>query len=250
MHNDPYAPPARRYTQLPRYFRWFSAHCVVRQLDDSDVARVLGTVTQTGFAQCRTGAAPQTNDQVVDALHAAQDDWRKGTRYAMAVLKKLSHDFVGWVELAPHAANARGAANRGAWFVDGFLHPDFFQTTLALEAFGATADLAFSALNAQTLCARCPAGNERIADVLNTHGFIEVAAAGKLDPVTGAARTDALYELGLSDWLATSGTRVAAETPASMPQINSRRRQDSEMPAPAITAQWVAAGMRAELTLL
>jgi RimJ/RimL family protein N-acetyltransferase len=201
MNDIQFRPQVRRYSQLPRFFRWFSDHCVVRQLDDSDIARVWRTVSHPSFGQCCTGRAPATNDAVVETLHAAQTDWRRGTRYAMAVLRKQSHDFVGWVELAPNA----GA--KDAWTVDAFLHPDFAATPLALEAFAATADLVFSALNAQKLYARSPAGSSRFDDLLNAHGFIQVAAAGHADPVTGDRRAHALYELGVRDWL-TTGMRA------------------------------------------
>src|SRR5208282_3007489 len=98
--------------------------------------------------------------------------------------------------------------------------------------FGAAADLLFSALNAQKLYARCPRANLRYEDILNAHGFIEVAAAGTRDPSTGRERASAQYELGLPDWHALRRAQAMLES------------SDDQ-----ITAQWITTGARAELTL-
>ena len=227
MNNKTFHAQTRRHTQLPRFFRWFSSHCVVRQLDDSDITRVWRTVQARGFARCCSASAPTTNAEVVEALRVAQADWLRGVRYTLAVLRKTSHDFVGWLEVRPHANE------KGAWSLDAFLHPDFFGTPLALEAVAATADLLFSALDAKKLYARCPRGNVRFEDLLNAHGFIEVAAAGSRDPATGRERSSSLYELGHRDWLEV------------------RRAQATLHPSDdPVTAQWITTGLKKELTLV
>jgi RimJ/RimL family protein N-acetyltransferase len=227
MDKNSYLTSSRRYTQLPRFFRWFSNQCVVRQLDDSDIARVWRTVQSRGFARCCSAAAPSTNAEVVEALRVAQADWLRGTRYSLAVLQKRSHDFVGWVDVAPLPTVKQ------AWTLDAFIDPGFFGSPLALEAVGAAADLLFSALSAQVLYARCPRGNPRLEDILNSQGFIEVAAAGTRDPITGRERQHAQYELGLRDWQALHRA-----------QVTLRSTEDQ------ITAQWITTGAKVELTLV
>ena len=230
MNQDIYVSSSRRYTQLPRFFRWFSDHCVLRQLDDSDIARVWRTVSSRGFGHTSSGKAPTSNDEVVEAMRAAQADWLRGTRYALAVLRKTSHDFVGWIELAPQPNE------KDAWNVDTFIDPAFFHDPLAFEVIGAAADLMFSALNAQKLLARCPRDNPRFEDILNAQGYIEVAAVGSRDPATGRARNRAQYELGLRDWNALRRAQM------SLPGGN-----DAGGPT---TAQWITTGLKTELTLV
>lgn len=227
MGKQIFVTSSRRNTQLPRFFRWFSNQCVMRQLDDSDIARVWRTVSSRGFSRCCTGRMPETNADVVEALQTAQSDWLRGTRYSLAVLRKTSHDFVGWIEVAPQAAA------KDTWAIDAFIDPVFFGSPLALEAFGAAADLLFSALNAQTLQARCPRDNPRFEDILNAHGFIEVAAAGSRDPATGRERATAQYELGVRDW------HALRRAQASLPSSDE-----------ANTAQWITSGLKSELTLV
>lgn len=206
MNGPDARPQTRRYTQLPRYFRWFSEHCVLRQLDDSDVARVLDAVAHPEFERCGTLAAPHDETGVAQFVRGAQTDWQRGTRYAMALMRKTTHEFVGWIEL-------RATAERGAWMLDWFIHPRFADSTIASEALTAAADLMFSALDAQRLLATCPPGHAAVERLLNDAGFIELAPAGSVDRATGRQRPKALHELGRRDWLAMCRQREALPSP-------------------------------------
>lgn len=196
----------RRYTQLPRYFRWFSDHCVLRQLDDSDGARILEAVLHPAAGGCGTAAVPRSAAEVAQLLRDARSDWQRGTRYAMALVRKQTHEFVGWIEL-------RATAQRGAWMLDWFVHPHFADSGIASEALTAAADLMFSALEAQRLLAHCPRGHARFEGLLNDAGFIELALAGGVDRATGRPRPHALYELRRGDWLAMCREREALPSP-------------------------------------
>jgi RimJ/RimL family protein N-acetyltransferase len=192
----------RRYTQLPRYFRWFSAHCVLRQLDDSDVARIVDAVGQPAAEPCGTMPAPRSAAEAAQFVQAALADWQRGARYAMALMRKQTHEFVGWIEL-------RTTAERGTWMLDWFVHPRFAGSAIAGDALTAAADLMFSALDAQRLLANCPRGNAASERLLNDAGFIELIPVGSPDRATGRPRRNALYELGRADWLAMCRTRQA-----------------------------------------
>ncbi|MFN3564887.1 MAG: GNAT family N-acetyltransferase [Burkholderiaceae bacterium] len=196
----------RRYTQLPRYFRWFSDHCVLRQLDDSDAARILDAVLQPALEPCGTLAPPRTAAEVARFVRSAQTDWQRGTRYAMALVRKQTHEFVGWVEL-------RATADRATWVLDWFVHPRFAGCAIAGEALTAAADLMFSALDAQRLLANCPPRHTAFERLLNDAGFIELAPAGSVDRATGRPRPHAVHELGRSDWLAMCREREALPSP-------------------------------------
>ncbi len=198
----------RRYTQLPRYLRWFSDHCVLRQLDASDAARILEAAMHPASDRCSTMAAPRSASDVAQLVRAAQADWQCGARYAMAAVRKQTHEFVGWIEL-------RATAQRGAWTLDWFIHPRFAGKAIASEAVIAAADLMFSALDAQRLLAACLPGHAAVERVLNDAGFIELAAAGSVDRATGCARPHALHELGRSDWLAMCREREALPVPSA-----------------------------------
>lgn len=207
MHkSDAFAQP-RRYTQLPRYFRWFSDHCVLRQLDDSDVARILDAALHPAFERCGTIAAPRSDAEAAQFVRGAQADWQRGARYAMALVRKQTHEFVGWIELC-------ATAERGAWMLDWFVHPRFAGSAIASEALTAAADLMFSALDAQRLLANCPRGHAGCERLLNDAGFIELAPAGSVDRTTGRPRLHALHELGRRDWLAMCREREALPSPA------------------------------------
>lgn len=197
----------RRYTQLPRYFRWFSDHCVLRQLDDSDVARILDAVAHPANSRCGTMAAPHGQTEVAQFVRSAQADWQRGMRYAMALVRKQTHEFVGWIQLC-------ALPERGAWMLDWFVHPRFAGSAIASEALTAAADLMFSALDAQRLLANCPRGDAGCERLLNEAGFIELAPAGSVDRATGRARPHALHELGRGDWLAMCRQREALPSPA------------------------------------
>jgi RimJ/RimL family protein N-acetyltransferase len=214
---------SRRYTQLPRFFRWFSTHCVLRQLDESDGARIAGALSHPDFARCWTGPAPRSEAEVEHFVRAAQSEWMRGARYVMAVLRKQSHDFVGWVELR--------AAERGAWTLAWFIHPDFAGRSLAREALHAAADLMFTALDAHKLYANCPRGHTLFERLLNDASFIELVPAGSLDHVTGQPRRQSLYELGRNDWQSLARLRGA-------------------VPATAAAPAWAAGGPRRELALV
>jgi hypothetical protein len=62
----------RRYTQLPRYFRWFSDHCVLRQLDESDVARIAEAVSHPAFDRCGTAAGPRSDAEIARFVRGTQ----------------------------------------------------------------------------------------------------------------------------------------------------------------------------------
>jgi RimJ/RimL family protein N-acetyltransferase len=211
VRND--VPPAghsRRYTQLPRFFRWFSNHCVLRQLDDADIARITRAMAHPDFARCWSGNPPRSEDDVVEFVTAAQVEWLRGTRYVMAVVRKQSHDFVGWVELR--------AIEKGAWMLRWFIQPEFVQRDVAKDVLAAAADLMFTALAAQKLYANCPPGHLLFEHLLNSASFIELVPAGSLDHVTGKPRRQSLYELGLHDWksLTASQHRPAGAVPAAV----------------------------------
>jgi len=220
----PLAGTTRRYTQLPRFFRWFSNQCVLRQLDDSDIARITRAMAHPEFVRCWAGAAPQTETEVIDFARAAQSEWLRGTRYLMAVMRKQSHDFVGWVELR--------SIEKGAWMVRWFVHPDFAGRDLAREMLAAAADLMFSALDAQKLYANCPRGHALFERMLNGASFIELVPAGSLDHVTGQPRRQSLYELGVADWKSLDGSRPQTEGAVSA------------------AVAWMSKGPRAELALV
>jgi RimJ/RimL family protein N-acetyltransferase len=223
-HATPAAGTARRYTQLPRFFRWFSHHCVLRQLDDADIARIVRAMTHADFARCWGGAAPQTEAEVVDFVRQAQSEWLRGTRYVMAVVRKQSHDFVGWVELR--------SIEKGSWMLRWFVQPDFARRELAREMLLAAADLMFTALDAQKLFANCPRGHATFEWMLNGASFIELVPAGSLDHVTGQPRRQGLYELGHHDWKSLSAARDAASHAVSN------------------AVAWAAKGARTELALV
>jgi len=219
----PPAGNARRYTQLPRFFRWFSNHCVLRQLDDADIARINAAMTHPDFARCWGGAAPQTEAEVAEFVRAAQTEWLRGTRYLMAVVRKQSHDFVGWVELR--------AIEKGAWMLRWFVQPDFAERDVAKEMLLAAADLMFTALDAQKLYANCPRGHALFERLLNGASFIELVPAGSLD-VTGQPRRQSLYELGVHDWKSLSAAPHHAAGAVSS------------------AFAWIAKGAHAELALV
>ncbi|GAB4469705.1 MAG: hypothetical protein OHK0044_11900 [Burkholderiaceae bacterium] len=199
---------ARRYTQLPRYFRWFSDHCVLRQLGESDAARILEAAVHPAFDPCGTMPAPRSAADVAQFVRSVQADWQSGTRYAMALMRKQTHEFVGWIEL-------RATGERGAWTLDWFIHPRFAGTAIAGDAVTAAADLMFSALDAQRLLATCPPGHAGVERLLNGAGFIELTPAGSIDRATGRPRPHALHELGRRDWLAMCREREALPAPVA-----------------------------------
>jgi RimJ/RimL family protein N-acetyltransferase len=202
---------ARRYSQLPRFFRWFSDHCVLRQLDESDAARIAQAMARPGFERCSNGAAPRRADEIAAFVRAAQADWLRGARYVMAVVRKQTHDFVGWVELR--------AADRGRWTLGWFVQPELAARPLAREVLLAAADLMFTALDAQALYADCPRGHVSVEQLLNDAGFIELVPAGSLDSETGRPRVAALYELGRADWRTLRASRTAAPMPSPRTEL-------------------------------
>jgi RimJ/RimL family protein N-acetyltransferase len=221
-------PAPRKYSQLPRFFRWFSDHCVLRQIDESDVARLVRAGSQNGASQCATVAMPQTHIEALELVQAAQSHWMRGTRYTLAVLRKQTHDFVGWIELTPVSSE------RGAWMLDVFVHPQFAAAAIAIETITATADLMFSALSATRLYATCPRACTRVETLLNEAGFIELIPAGAVDQSSGKARPRSLHELGHRDWIAM------------------RRAQTESAGQESVTyvSNWVSSGMREDLALL
>ncbi len=194
--------PVRKPAQLPRFFRWFTEQCVLRQIDQSDVSRIWSAVTHPAYEKCWTVAIPNSAAEVAALVHRANTDWQTGTRYTMAVLRKQTQDFVGWVEV-------RATEQADAWLLDWFIHPHFLTSPLAHQALCGAADLMFRALNAKTLYANCPAGQGHFETLLNDAGFIELVPAGSLD-VNGRPRGQALYELGQRDWASIRGAEELA----------------------------------------
>ena len=192
----PTASDARIYAQLPRYFRWFTEHCVLRQLDGADVPRIWRAVIQPLFGQCWAGDAPTSERQVREVVRGALTHWLQGSGYSMAVVKRQSHEFVGYVSM--HSVGP----TRSVWTVDWFIHPNFLNTPIAAEAILATGDLGFAALGAQKLYAGCPAVHEVFEQMLNDAGFMEVIPAGSLDQTTHRPRRSALFEMRREDWKA------------------------------------------------
>lgn len=198
----------RRYAQLPRFFRWFSDHCVMRQIDAGDVERIWKPAAHPAYARCWTVAAPGTEAEVVDLVQRAQADWARGERYVMAATRKNTQEFVGCIEL-------RAAQAKGVWLLDWFIHPSFIADRVAMDAITATADLMFSALEVERLYANCPARHAPFEQLLNEAGFIELVPAGSLDHASGRPRPLALYELGRSDWIAVR--RAQSTRPSAAP---------------------------------
>lgn len=217
------ASPARRYTQLPRYFRWFSSRCVLRQIDQSDATRLAASLAHPAFESCWTANAPQTEADVAAFVAKAHADWQHGARYVMAVMRKQTHEFVGVVEL-------RRTSHAAAWTLDWFVHPRFAGDAAATEMLTAAAGLMFGTLDARKLFVRCPPEHARFERLLNDAGFIEVAAAGSIDARTGRPRSRAVFELGRTDWEA--------------------MRDRAEAEADTLPSAWVASSMRLELQLV
>ena len=196
----------RRYAQLPKFFRWFSEHCVLRQIDASDVSRIWQAVLHPAFDRCWTGTVPGSEGELATLVQQAQTDWQRGTRYTMAILRKQTHEFVGFVEV-------RAGGIRGAWMLDWFFHPDFVADALAREALTAAAELMFGALDAQTLFANCPRNHWLFEQMLNDTGFTQLVPAGSIDPASARPRVQSLFELGRRDWNALRG--LSDTTPLS-----------------------------------
>src|SRR5437879_12426833 len=95
--STPTSAPGRVYAQLPRYFRWFTEHCVLRQLDGADAPRIWRAVVQPAFKQCWSGTAPHNEHEVKDLVRSGLSAWQQGTGYSMAVVKRQSHELVGCV---------------------------------------------------------------------------------------------------------------------------------------------------------
>ena len=217
----------RKYAQLPRGFRWFSDHCVLRQIDDADAMRIWQAVMHPSLAHCWTAQVPQSHQEVARFVRNAQVDWLRGTCYTMAVLRKQTQDFVGWVELRAHEAE------RGAFTLDWFIHPKFVAAAVARGILAAVADLMFSALYTERLYANCAPRHALLRDLLEQAGFIELVPAGSLDQTTARPRAQSLFNLGRSDWTALHGE--AAPLPAT---------------ARTFASTWVASTLRHELALV
>jgi len=190
------AADGRASAQLPRYFRWFTEHCVLRQLDGADAPRIWRAVVQPLFRQCWAGQAPRSEREIKDLVRHALTGWLQGTHYSMAVVKRQTHEFVGCVGMRSVGPT------RTVWTIDWFIHPNFLGTPIAVEAIMATGDLTFAALGAQKVYAGCPAGHEAFAQMLNEAGFIELIPAGSLDQYTYQPRASSLFEMRRQDWKA------------------------------------------------
>lgn len=220
--------PARKYSQLPKLFRWFSEHCVLRAPEESDVMHLWNAATHPHYTRCWTGAVPRNLDEAATVVQRALADWSRGTRYALAVQRKTTQEFVGWIELTAHATR------KGAWLLHGFIHPRYIADPIACEALVAAAELMFNTLDAQALYAQCPAAHPVFERLLNDAGFIEVAPAGSLDAITHKPRAYGLFELGRNDWAAMQRTQV----------------QNGTLTAAPTAPSWVHSGLRRELALI
>jgi RimJ/RimL family protein N-acetyltransferase len=230
LHATSFAPVLRRYSQLPKLFRWFSEHCVLRSPEESDVMHVWNAVTHPQYTHCWTGVVPRSLDDVTRIVHRALTEWNRGTRYALTVQRKNTQEFVGWIELTAHASK------KGAWLLQWFLHPRFVADPIAQESVAAAVELMFNTLEAQTLYAQSPAAHVVFDQLLNDAGFIEVAPAGSLDATTRRQRSHGVFELGRADWTAMRRQQM--------------KDTHSSMAGPATAPSWVTTGLRAELALV
>jgi RimJ/RimL family protein N-acetyltransferase len=196
----------RKGGQLPPVFRWFSGQCVLRQIDAADVPRIWKAVLHPAYERCWTVSIPHSEPEVAALVATAQADWRRGSRYVMAVQRRQTHEFIGWVEARRHE---RGAMP-GVWTLDWFLHPSFVASSLALEALSAAADLMMNALDARLLRASCPAGHGHFEQLLRAAGFSEHVPAGSLDPDNARPRAQALHVMTRRDWARLRGAQSAA----------------------------------------
>ena len=182
--------------QLPRYFRWLTERCVLRQLDGADVPRIWRAVVQPVFAQCWSDAAPRSEREVKEMARHGLADWVKGNGYSMAVVKRQSQEFVGCLGVDSTDPT------RTIWNIRWFIHPNFLGTPIAVEAIMAIVDLTFAALDAHKLYAACPGSHDAFEQMLNDAGFIELIPAGSLDQYTHKPRTSSLFEMRREDWMA------------------------------------------------
>jgi RimJ/RimL family protein N-acetyltransferase len=190
------ATDARIYAQLPRYFRWFTEHCVLRQLDGADVPRIWRSVVHPTFGECWSNKSPGSEREVKEMVRAAMSAWAHGTGYSMAAVKRHTHELVGFVGM-----QAVGET-RSIWTVEFFVHPSFVGSPTAVEAIMAAGDLSFAVLGAQKVYAGCPAGHDRFEQLLYDAGFIEAIPAGSLDHQTQKPRPSSLFEMRREDWKA------------------------------------------------
>lgn len=171
---------ARSYSHLPRVFRWFSDHCVLRQLDLSDVGRIRRAAAAADYA-CGWMATPLDSDAAVQAhIVAAQADWSRGTRYAMAVLRKQTHEFVAAMELT-------ALPGRGAWQLGGYVDPAFLATPIAREALRAPLELLQTTLEATHVTATCGPERTALHAALRAAGFTTVGASARDRDAGGVA---------------------------------------------------------------
>lgn len=194
---DSASTPSRKGALLPPVFRWFSPHCVLRQIDSADVARIWKAVLHPAFEHCFSVPVPQSERDVSDFVQSAQSDWRRGTRYVMAVQRKQTHEFVGWVE----ASSTGGSqAPAGVWSLNWFIHPSCVTSSLALEALTSATDLTMNALAARLIRADCDPRYAHFERLLRAAGFGKQVPAGSLDPDTARPRARALFVMTRLDW--------------------------------------------------
>lgn len=196
----------RKGAPLPRVLRWFSSQCVLRQLDAADVERIWQAVQQPAYERCWTAVIPNSEAEITEFVRSAQTDWARGTRYVLAIQRKQTQAFVGWVEARAHEA----VTHRGVWRLDWFIQPGFITSSLALEALVAASDLLMNPVGARVLSVDCPAGHPLFETLLEAAGFAQHVPAGSLDPASGAPRRQSLWVMTQRDWLAARGTGGAA----------------------------------------
>lgn len=202
---------ARKSAPLPRVLRWFSSQCVLRAVDNADAARIWAAVLHPAHERCWTGAVPNSEAEAAEFVRSAQADWARGSRYMLAVHRRQTQDFVGWVEARVHP----NVAHRGVWTLDWFVHPGFVTSSLALEALIAASDLMMNAVGARVLSVDCPADHSLFETLLPAAGFARHVPAGSLDPEAKAPRTHSLFVLTQRDWLAARGAAGSA-APATL----------------------------------
>ena len=186
--------PSRKGAPLPRFLRWFSSQCVLRQIDTADAPRLWKALQQPAYERCWTATPPGNEADVAEFIRGAQADWARGTRYVLAVHRKQTQAFVGWVEARAHEA----LTHRGAWSLDWFVDPGFLNSSLTLEALVGSCDLLMNAVDARVVSVDCPAGHALFETLLAAAGFTRAMPAGGAAAAAGSAQ--ALFVLTQRDW--------------------------------------------------
>jgi len=230
LHTTDFVAASRRYTQLPKLFRWFSEHCVLRSPEESDVMHIWNAAKHPHYAKCWTGPVAGSLDEVARRVQKAMTEWNRGKQYALAVHRKSTQEFVGWIDLIAHPTQ------KGAWLMQWFLHPRYVADSMAQGAISAAMELMFSVLDTQTLYARIPAAHQSYERLVNEAGFIEIAPAGSLDATTHRPRSHGVFEMRRADWV-----QMYRQSDGSNRKVTS---------GATTTPSWVSSGLHKELELV